>query len=209
MARFNVARNQIAQAVQANKPSMPGSFEKYFIAVDRDGVLCEISDVIKKTEDFLPIDGSINAIAKIRSKGHKLAVIFDQPAIGKNKLTMQDVDVVNQHMLNLFGQAGCTSIDGLWYNMSDKKDDPFAKPNTGMFKRALETDPRLEIKGGIYVGDSIEDLQMADKAGATPILVLTGNGKKTLEKLENHLYKKLKEKVKIFDNLMAFAESLD
>ena len=93
--------------------------------------------------------------------------------------------------------------------MSDKKDDPFAKPNTGMFKRALETDPRLEIKGGAYVGDSLEDLQMADKAGATPILVLTGNGKKTQQKLENHAYKQLKAKVKVFDNLMAFAESLD
>jgi len=213
MGRFDVKKIQpqvTTSAPSAESPpiKMPSVFDKYFIAVDRDGVLCENAEVISGAGDFKPIDDSMKAIATIRSKGHKLAIIFDQPAISQNKLKTTDVDAVNQYMLNLFGQAGCTSIDGIWYNVSNKKDDPFGKPNTGMFNRAIETDPRLDIKGGAYVGDSLDDLLMADKAGATPILVLTGNGKKTQEKLENHLYKQLKSKVQIYDNLMAFAESL-
>ena len=63
------------------------------------------------------------------------------------------------------------------------------------------------MRNGAYVGDSIEDLVMADKAGATPVLVLTGNGKATLTKLELPIYKRLKPKVKVYQNLMEFALS--
>jgi hypothetical protein len=59
-----------------------------------------------------------------------------------------------------------------------------------------------------YVGYTIDDLIMADKAGATPILVLTGKGKKTQEKLQNHIYKMLLPKVRVYETLMKFAESL-
>jgi len=38
--------------------------------------------------------------------------------------------------------------------------------------------------------------------------VLTGKGKKTQEKLQNHIYKMLLPKVKTYNNLMEFAESL-
>jgi hypothetical protein len=49
---------------------------------------------------------------------------------------------------------------------------------------------------------------MAEKAGATPVLVLTGKGQKTLEQLKKPIYRMLEPKVKVFDNLMRFAETL-
>jgi histidinol phosphatase-like enzyme len=111
-------------------------------------------------------------------------------------------------MLNLLGQAGCTSIDGIWYNTSSRKDDVYAKPNLGLFKHAENNSPGVKIAGGAYVGDTIEDLTMAERAGATPVLVLTGKGQKARERLENPIYRMLKPKVKIYDTLMKFAESL-
>jgi D-glycero-D-manno-heptose 1,7-bisphosphate phosphatase len=111
-------------------------------------------------------------------------------------------------MLNLLGQAGCTSIDGIWYNTSSRKEDVYSKPNTGLFKHAESNSPGVKIAGGVYVGDTLEDLIMADKAGATPVLVLTGKGQKTQTKLKNPIYRMLAPKVKIYDNLMKFAESI-
>lgn len=216
MGRFNVEKNILANVPQTvpNSTSifqpltMPSSFDKVTIALDRDGVVCEVDDAITGPEKFIPISGAFRAVAFIRSKGHKIVFLYDQPSIIQRRVTIEQVEDCNRHMLKLLGEAGCTSIDGIWYNTSSRKDDVFAKPNLGLFKHAEQNVPNLKMKGGMYVGDSIEDLIMADKAGATPILVRTGNGRKTEEKLNKTVYKLLATKVKIFDNLMAFAESL-
>ena len=109
----------------------------------------------------------------IRSKGYKLAIIFDQPGISKNELTIDQVEEMNAYMLNLFGEAGCPSIDGILYNASDSKDDPWSKPKPLMFYR-LRDEFKVPIKGGYYVGDRLIDAKMADKAKLKPILVKTG-----------------------------------
>ena len=218
MGRFSVDKNmksnlsvQQQQQVQPNISqaiTMPAIFDKYLIALDRDGVVCECDDVINGPDKFIPIEDAFKAVAIIRSKGHKLAFLFDQPSISHKKVSIDEVENCNRHMLNLLGQAGCTSIDGILYNTSSRKDDPFSKPNPGLFKHAENNIPGAKIKGGAYVGDSLEDLVMAEKAGATPVLVLTGKGKKTQEKLQNHIYKMLLPKVRVYETLMKFAESL-
>jgi D-glycero-D-manno-heptose 1,7-bisphosphate phosphatase len=53
------------------------------------------------------------------------------------------------------------------------------------------------------VGDSLRDLQAAAAAGATPLLVRTGNGEKTLASLPAEL-----GSVQVFDDLAAVAASL-
>lgn len=219
--RFNVAEAVAAppQEQQAQNPAFPSvttyapltfpaTYDKFTIALDRDGVLVECADVINGPENFKPIDLSFRAVAIMRSKGHKIVILFDQPGVVQKKVKIEEVELCNQYMLNLLGQAGCTSIDGIWYNTSARKDDTYAKPNLGLFKHAEANSPGVQIKGGVYVGDTIEDLVMADKAGATPVLVLTGKGQKTLEQLKKPTYRMLEPKVKVFNNLMEFAETL-
>ena len=128
--------------------------------------------------------------------------------ISQKKITIPEVEAINQHMLNLLGQAGCTSIDGIYYSTSNKKEDSYAKPKLGLFQHAEATLPGVKFKGGAYVGDSIEDLLMADRAGAMPVLVLSGNGKRTLEKLKSPAYMMLRPKVKTYETLLDFALSL-
>ncbi len=219
MGRFSVEKNMVAAqpadsattnvAPQPLVPLiMPSTFDKFAIAIDRDGVLCECSDAIKGPETFKPIGDAFRAVAILRSKGHKIAILFDQPSVSQRKVTLEQVEDCNRYMLGLLGQAGCTSIDGIWYNTSNKKEDLYAKPKLGLFKHAEANIPNFKMQGGAYVGDTIDDLLMADKAGATPVLVLTGQGKKTAELLQKPIYRMLTPKVKVYDNLMKFAESL-
>ena len=182
-------------------------YPKPLVAIDRDGVINYNRDVIKTSAQFEPIPGSLEAIAMIRRKGYKVAIIFDQPNISLNMLTVEDVDRVTAHMMQLFGEAGCQSIDGLLYNMSDLKDDVFAKPNTGMFKR-LRDELKVPIKGGYYVGDRLVDAKMADKAKLKPILVKTGQYTEDERKFNSFANRSLKKKTRIFDNLLEFAKSL-
>jgi len=110
-------------------------------------------------------------------------------------------------MLELLGKAGCSSIDGIYYSTTNLKQDIYAKPNVGMFKRA-EAEHRLRFKGGAYVGDKISDLKAADRIKAIPVLVKTGHGLETIEKLNTYANRDLKKQTQIFNNLWEFANSL-
>ena len=184
-------------------------FNKCVIGIDRDGVINEdLWDYCYKVEDFKPIPGSLEAIAKLRLAGHGIAIITNQGGIEKGIYSTGDVDRLHEHMLNLLGQAGCPSIDAIYYSTSTRKDDEYAKPNIGMFKRCEKEFPHIKFNQGYFVGDKISDLKAAMKIGAIPVLVRTGYGKQTEEELEKFTYRKIKKATKVFDTLSAFVNSI-
>jgi D-glycero-D-manno-heptose 1,7-bisphosphate phosphatase len=180
---------------------------KITIGLDRDGTINQDAGYIRDPNKFVPIPQSLEAVAMLRAKGYNIVILTNQSGIMKGVLTPADVENVNARMLELLGKAGCSSIDGIYYSTTNLKEDIYAKPNTGMFKRA-ETELGVKFKGGAFVGDKISDLKAAEKAGAIPVLVKTGYGEETLKQLERYAHRELKRKTMIFDNLWAFAESL-
>lgn len=182
---------------------------KCVIGLDRDGTINrDLGTYCYKIEDFDPIPGSLEAIAKLRRKGHKIAIITNQGGIAQKLYTEEDVDTLHLHMLKLLGEAGCPSIDAIYYSASTFKDDQFVKPNVGMFKRCEKEHKHIKFNQGYYVGDKMSDLKAAMNVGAIPVLVRTGYGTKTEEELKKFTYRKIKAKTLVFDNLAAFADSL-
>ena len=183
---------------------------KCVIGLDRDGVInVDRGTYTYQPQDFQPIPGSLEAVAKIRRLGHKVAIITNQGGIEKGLYSVNDVENLHQHMLNLFGDAGCPSIDAIYYSVSSRKNDEWAKPNTGMFKRCEQEFPHIKFSKGFYVGDKISDLKAAHKMGAKPILVRTGYGLETEKELNKFTYKAIKKRTKIFDTLLDFANFLE
>ena len=176
---------------------------KCVVGLDRDGVINkDLGTYCYRIKDFEPITGSIKAITKLRKLGHKVVIITNQGGIEKGLFSQDDVDNLHKHMFELLGEAGCQSIDGLYYSASSRKDDPFAKPNTGMFKRCEREVPHVKFSQGYYVGDKISDLKVAMKVGAKPILVRTGYGNETEELINKRFtYKSIKKRTKVFDTL--------
>lgn len=183
---------------------------KCVIGLDRDGTINrDLGTYVTRPEDFEPIPGSLEAVAKIRALGHKIAIITNQGGIEKGLMTPDDVERVHQRMFELLGQAGCPSINALYYSVSSRKNDMYAKPNNGMFKRCEKENPDIKFSKGYYVGDKISDLKAAFKIGAKPILVRTGYGSETEKKLNTFANKQLKKKTIIFDDLLEFANWLE
>lgn len=177
------------------------------IGLDRDGTInVDLGTYVTKPDDFKPIEGSLESIAKLRRLGFKIVIITNQGGIEKGIITPQDVDAVNQRMLDLLGEAGCPSIDALYYSASSRKDDMYAKPNTGMFKRCEKENPHLRFKGGYYVGDKMSDLRAAVKMNTKPVLVRTGYGLETEKELSKFTYRDIRKKTIIFDNLSSFVD---
>ena len=130
----------------------------------------------------------------------------DQPNIARGLMTDQDVQNIMQRMMQQFGESGIFSIEGFLYNQSDMPQDQYAKPNTGMLNRS-KNELGIDWTDGYYVGDTIEDIKMAQKFGVKPILVRTGKGAKTEKDHLKGINTKYND-VQVFDNLLEFVNSL-
>ena len=209
--RKKMARSVLDNAFVNNTNQINDSsiYNKPVIGLDRDGVLnVDLGTYVTTPMMFDPIPSSLEAVALLRSKGHRIAVITNQGGIEKGLMTPADVDAVNNRMLELLGQAGCPSIDAIYYSASSRKNDMYAKPNIGMFKRCEKEHPYIKFSKGFFVGDKLSDLKAAFKIGARPILVRTGYGLETEKQLNKHAYKQIKKQTLVFDNLWEFAQAL-
>jgi D-glycero-D-manno-heptose 1,7-bisphosphate phosphatase len=213
MSRFKHILEQDPQQIQQqNVPAdWPKLFPKSIVGLDRDGVINIDKGYLTSPDDWEPIPGSLEAIRMIRLKGYKLVILTNQGGIMKKEQTHDQVEAIHQRMMEVFGNAGIYSIDGLFYSESSLKEDYYAKPNLGMFHRAEKEifNSKARFKqNGFYVGDKMTDLKAAERIGARPILVRTGHGLETEEDLKKFSREKLRKKTKVFDDLLQFAQRL-
>ena len=152
------------------------------IILDRDGVINQDSeDFIKSPEEWKPIPGSLQAIARLNQSGYTVVVATNQSGIGRKLFDMATLNAIHQKMHTSAQQVGAT-IDAIFFcpHMADDNCD-CRKPKPGMLQEiARRYDTNL--KGVHCVGDSLRDLQAGFVLGCKPHLVLTGKGSKTLEK---------------------------
>jgi len=199
--------NQLNNNFQQNY-NWPDNFPLTLISVDLNGTLIE-DNLLTGPQSVNVLPGVLESIRLLRLKGHKFFILSDQPEIGTGKLSVQQYEQSFEYLMKLFGDAGIQTIDGMLYNNTNLKNDEFAKPNTGMIKRAEnQIFQGIKFKGGYHVGDSIEDLKMADKARMQPVLVLTGKGINAEKELQKYSNKELKKKTLIFTSFVEFAQHI-
>ncbi len=149
------------------------------VILDRDGVINHDSDhFIKSPEEWLPIAGSPQAIARLNQWGYRVVVCTNQSGIGRGLFEMDTLNAIHEKMNRTIGQAG-GRIDAIFFcpHTSDDNCD-CRKPKTGMLKDiALRFN--VDLTGVPAIGDSLRDLQAAQAVGAQAMLVLTGKGTKT------------------------------
>ena len=172
------------------------------IILDRDGVINHDSaQFIKSPEEWRPIAGSLEAIARLNQWGYRVVVATNQSGIGRGLFDMDRLNAIHDKMNRAVAQAG-GRIDSIFFcpHAADSTCE-CRKPRPGML---LEIAVRynLELKGVPAVGDSLRDLQAAEAVGATPILVLTGKGQKTRDD------PRLPEGIQVFPDLAAVATAL-
>lgn len=174
------------------------------IVLDRDGVINEDSDdYIKSPEEWIPIAGSMDAIAHLNRGGYRVAVATNQSGISRGMFDLETLSAMHKKMHDLATEAGA-HIDGIFF-CPHGPDDKCAcrKPKPGLFEE-IEKRMGLSLEGVPCVGDSLRDLQAGAARGCVPFLVKTGKGKKTWDSKKDEL----PAGTTVFDNLMAVAEHL-
>jgi D-glycero-D-manno-heptose 1,7-bisphosphate phosphatase len=158
------------------------------IVLDRDGVInYDSDDYVKSVDEWIPLPGSIEALAKLTKAGFKIAIATNQSGISRGYFSVKTLDAMHQKMMVLANEAGA-KIDHIAYcpHGPDDKCD-CRKPLPGLIHQ-IEAALNINAKGCYMVGDSLRDLQAGNAAGLIPALVLTGKGERTLAKnsgLEN------------------------
>lgn len=150
------------------------------IILDRDGVInVDSAHFIKTPEEWKPIPGSLEAIARLTHEGWRVVVATNQSGLARGLFEMATLNAIHAKMHKAVAQAG-GRIEAVFYcpHAADMNCD-CRKPKSGLFEEIAARYGR-DLAGVPAVGDSLRDLLAAASVGASPILVRTGKGEKTL-----------------------------
>ena len=172
------------------------------ILLDRDGVINHDSDAFIKTPDeWVAIDGSLEAIARLNQAGWRVVVASNQSGIGRGLFSMATLNQIHRKMHQQLLAVG-GHLDGVFFcpHTGDSNCE-CRKPKAGLLHDIAQRFD-VNLSGVPMVGDSLRDLQAGVSVGAKPYLVRTGKGRKTLATGN------LPEGTQVFDDLAAVVATL-
>jgi D-glycero-D-manno-heptose 1,7-bisphosphate phosphatase len=172
------------------------------VILDRDGTINHDSDhYIKSPEEWRPIKGSLEAIARLTQADYRIVVATNQSGIARGLFDTRTLFAIHDTLTRALAQVG-GRIDAFFF-CPHKAEDACAcrKPQPGML---LEAARRFNVSHDdtYMVGDAQRDLEAAAAAGAKPVLVLTGRG------MQTRAAGKLPPGTQVFPDLAAFAAHL-
>jgi D-glycero-D-manno-heptose 1,7-bisphosphate phosphatase len=169
------------------------------VIIDRDGVINhDRPDYVKSPEECCPIDGSIEAIARLSQAGLKVFIASNQSGLAK-KLFDYDILFSIHHSLAQQVELLGGQINGFFF--CPYLDGPDRKPQPGLLLD-IATRAKIDLSLTPFIGDTLKDIQAAYSAQAIPMLVRTGKGQATIENNE------VPAQVPIYDNLYTAVDSL-
>ena len=173
------------------------------IILDRDGVINHDSDnYIKSVDEFIPLPGSVEAIAKLKNAGYMVYIATNQSGIFRGYYDVATLNAMHDKLATLLDEYN-VKVDGIEFcahspdNICDCR-----KPKPGMYLTIAKQAGASNLSEILVVGDSLRDIQAAQTIGAKPNLVRTGKGERTIIKNEGL------EGVPIYNDLADFVNQL-
>jgi D-glycero-D-manno-heptose 1,7-bisphosphate phosphatase len=163
---------------------------KKAVFVDRDGTLNVEKDYLYRVADFEFIPGVPEAIRRLRQAGFLVIVVTNQSGVARGYFTPAEVDVLHRHIQNELKKSG-TRIDGFYvcpHHPTEgvgeyRRQCDCRKGQPGMLLRAA-AELHVDLAGSYMVGDKLADVEAGERAGCTPLLVMTGYGSTEVQKLD-------------------------
>lgn len=150
-----------------------------WVILDRDGVINEDSEAyIKSAAEWHPIAGSLEAIARLNQAGYRVCVASNQSGLGRGLFDYDAFAAMNALLHRRLAEFG-GRIDALAFAPeAPEQASDMRKPEPGMLTD-LARRLGIQLDGIWFIGDKDSDLSAARAAGARPVLVRTGKGRKT------------------------------
>lgn len=145
------------------------------LILDRDGTLnLPRDDFITTPDEWVPLPGALEAVARLNHAGWKVVLASNQPGIGRGLLDVTVLNAIHNKMNKALAAVG-GRIEAVFYCPHTPEDQCLCrKPGPGLFEQigARFGVPLSEVPAA---GDSVWDAQAAALAGCPTHLLLTGN----------------------------------
>lgn len=173
------------------------------IILDRDGVINEDSDeYIKSPDEFVPIPGSLEAIARLKHAGYTVVVATNQSGIARKLFDIGTLNAIHAKLQRELARFG-VAIDAIFFCPHGPDDRcTCRKPKPGLF-HDIGARLQTQICGVPCIGDSLRDVEAAREVDARPMLVRTGKGAGALARHADEL-----RGVPVFDTLADAVDAL-
>jgi D-glycero-D-manno-heptose 1,7-bisphosphate phosphatase len=179
----------------------PGPFS--LVVLDRDGVINRDSrEYVKSADEWLPLPGSIEAIARLSRAGFTVAVASNQSGLARGLFDEAALGAMHAKLAALVAEAGGAIGRIAWCPHGPDDGCDCRKPRPGLLQR-LARHYGISLERVPVIGDSLRDLEAALAVGARPILVRTGNGAMAETRLPETF-----GTVEVYDDLSAAADVL-
>ncbi|MDL2255804.1 HAD family hydrolase [Parabacteroides sp. OttesenSCG-928-K15] len=150
-----------------------GSTKHYnTLFLDRDGVINvhRPDDYVKTVEEFQFVDGALEALRILASLCEHIIVVTNQRGVGKGIMSREALEEIHSYMLEqVYIHGGridkiyvATDTDAAAYNR---------KPNPGMAMQAKADFPGVDFARSYMIGDSLSDMQFANRVGIPAVLI--------------------------------------
>lgn len=168
-----------------------------YIILDRDGVInFESEEYIKSPEEWKAIPGSLEAIAQLNRSGYKVFLVTNQSGVARGYYDLDTLTRIHEKMIFELAKVGGIITDIFYCAHHPDEHCSCRKPKPGMLYQ-IEEKYGINLRETFFIGDSYSDIQAAKTAGCMPLLVLTGNGQRTIQQHSNAVIK-----IPVFENLL-------
>lgn len=156
-----------------------------YIILDRDGVInFDSLEYIKSPDEWVPIPRSLEAVAALNKAGFRVVVATNQSGIARGLYDLETLDAIHEKMMRELASVGGYVEEIFFCPHHPDEKCACRKPQPGML-HAIQQKYGMALTDTFYIGDSQADVGAASAAGCKLLLVMTGNGRKTLERNPN------------------------
>jgi len=136
------------------------------VFLDRDGVINrEIGDYVYSLKNFELNIGFEQALNRWNELGYSFAIVTNQGGISKLLYTRKEVGAINNYLRNWFKERNLNLLTILYCPHHNSIEACICrKPNSLMLEKIIAR-YKVSIKDSFMIGDSLRDIQAAQKVG--------------------------------------------
>jgi D-glycero-D-manno-heptose 1,7-bisphosphate phosphatase len=173
--------------------------------LDRDGVTIDYIPYLSRPEQVSLPKGAGKALKAWQKGGYKLVIVTNQSGISRGYFSLEDVKAIHQRIIEEYRRFGVEFADILICPHQPSDNCQCRKPSPYLLVNYSEK-YNIDLSKSLFIGDAPSDIECGFNAGCQPVLLLTGRGKETKEKLSNYevsipIFENLSDTITILDEL--------
>lgn len=152
--------------------------------------------------DFSFYPNTVEALRALSILGIRLFIVTNQSRIAKGLLTQMDFDDRMSELLRELEDGGA-HIDKVFCCPHQMSDGCVCRKPSSYFPQLAQKEFDIDLKRSFFVGDIYRsDMGLAKNTGGTGVLVMTGQGRESLEQMRSMKPSDVYERIHISEDIL-------